>query len=181
MKSIGAVSLRGHRCVSLAMLILFLTALVPSLGAEETVASLKERIVDIQNQGTLGFRNFTLCSNVIGFGQYVPYPDSRVKAGSEIYFYYEPVNVFTNRVSGNYQIWFTQDMIIRGAQGEEILNMPEGLNFNFKAQSPVLDLYAQNSINLGELPPGTYQFIAVVHDKLKKTEARKSFTFEVVP
>ena len=181
MKSIGRISPWGRRCAAIPILVLFLIALTPSLGAEETVASLKERIVDIQNQGTLGFRNFTLCSNIVGFGQYVPYPDNRVKAGSEIYFYYEPVNVFTNRVSGNYQIWFTQDMIIRSAKGEEILNMPEGLNFNFKAQSPVLDLYAQNSINLGELPPGTYQFTAVVHDKLKKSEASKSFLFEVVP
>lgn len=103
-----------------------------------------------------------------------------MKAGSEIYFYYEPVNVYTNRVGGDYQVWFTQDMIIRTGSGQEILNMPDGLNFNFKAQSPVLDLYAQNSINLGELPPGDYTFIAVIHDRLKKTEQKTSFAFEVV-
>ncbi|HUX22131.1 MAG TPA: hypothetical protein VMW69_12895 [Spirochaetia bacterium] len=161
---------------------LTLAVLVPSVWAQsqDTVASLKERIIDIQNQGSLGFKDFTLCSNIIGFGQYVPYPDAKVKAGAEIYFYYEPVNVFTNRVGGNYQVWFTQDMIIRTDTGEEILNMPEGLNFNFKAQSPVLDLYAQNSISLGELPPGKYTFSAVIHDKLKKSEATTSFNFEVV-
>jgi len=58
--------------------------------SQETVLELKERIIDIQNTGELGFRNFTLCQNIITYGQYVPYPNNNVKAGSEIYFYYEP-------------------------------------------------------------------------------------------
>jgi hypothetical protein len=45
----------------------------------------------------------------------------------------------------------------------------------------VFDLYAQNSINLGELPPGEYNFIAVLHDKVKKVDSKRSYTFEVVP
>jgi len=168
---------------TVVVVVVMLYAVTPPVGAQrqETVASLKERIIDLQNQGSLGFRNFSLCSNVIGFGQYVPYPDNKVKAGSEIYFYYEPVNVFTNRVGGDYQFWFTQDMIIETPEGERILDMPDGLNYNFKARSPVLDLYAQNTINLGKLPPGEYKFTAVLHDKLKKADAKQSYTFEVVP
>ena len=52
--------------------------------AEDPILALKEKIIDLQNEGALGFKSFTLCTNVIGYGQYVPYPDNKVKAGSEI-------------------------------------------------------------------------------------------------
>lgn len=151
------------------------------LRAEETVLSLKERIIDIQNQGTLGFRNFTLCKNIITYGQYVPYPDNRVKSGSKIFFYYEPENVYTNRQNGIYHIWYTQSIIVKDADGKELLKSEEILNFNHQSISPVLDLYAKNSLNLGKVPPGTYQYEAILHDKLRGADARTTFVFEVIP
>ena len=149
--------------------------------AQDSILELKEKIIDLQNQGELGFREFTLCSNVIGYGQYVPYPDNKVKAGSEVYFYYEPVNVFTNRRAGMYQIWFTQDMIVLTEDGEELLNAEEALNFNYQTTSPVLDVFSKNTLTLGSLPPGNYQFKAVIHDKLKNSDAAFTYDFEVVP
>ncbi|MBN2143936.1 MAG: hypothetical protein JW774_04855 [Candidatus Aureabacteria bacterium] len=149
--------------------------------SEETVAQLKEKIIDIQNAGELGFRNFTLCTNIIGYGQYVAAPDNKVKAGSEIYFYYEPVNLFTNRLNQSYQIWYTQDMIILSQDGKELYRASDALNFNYQSLAPVMDIYASNTLNLKEVPPGIYQFQAVIHDKLKKRDATYSFVFEVVP
>jgi hypothetical protein len=149
--------------------------------SQETVLELKERIIDIQNTGELGFRNFTLCQNIITYGQYVPYPNNNVKAGSEIYFYYEPKNLFTNRRDTTYQVWYTQDIIVRDSNGRELLNSPNMLNFNLQSVSPVLDLYAQNSLNLGDLPPGTYEFEAVIHDKLKGSSAKTTYVFEIIP
>ena len=149
--------------------------------AQETVLELKERIIDIQNKGKLGFRNFTLCKNIITYGQYVSYPNNQVKAGSKIYFYYEPKNLFTNRRGNTYHIWYTQDLIVRDSNGKELLNSPNLLNFNHQSISPVLDLYAKNSLNLGKLPPGKYEFEAVIHDKLKATSAKTTFIFEIIP
>jgi hypothetical protein len=163
-----------------AAIILSLFAL-PAVGGEDTVSSLKERIIDLQNKGQLGFRNFALCNNIITYGQYVPYPDNKVKAGTKIYFYFEPENVFTNRLKGAYQIWFTQDMIVRTAKGEKLLDSPDALNFNLQSLAPVLDVWANNSLDLGGLPPGKYEFVATMHDKLKKADATKVFPFEVVP
>jgi len=94
--------------------------------AEETVAQLKERIIDIQNQGKLGFRNFTLCSNTIGYGQYVSVPNNKVKAGTTVYFYYEPVNLYTNRRNGGYHIWYTQDIILTTEDGQELYRQGAG-------------------------------------------------------
>jgi hypothetical protein len=163
-----------------AAIMLSLFAL-PAIWGEDTVSSLKERIIDLQNKGQLGFRNFALCSNIITYGQYVPYPNNKVKAGTKIYFYFEPENVFTNRLKGTYQTWFTQDMIVRTAKGEKLLDSPDALNFNMQSLAPVLDVWANNSLDLGGLPPGRYEFVAVMHDKLKNADATKVFPFEVVP
>ena len=152
-----------------------------TLVAEETVVELKERIIDIQNKGKLGFRNFTRCDNIITYGSYVAAPDNKVKAGTELLFYYEPENVFTNRRDKTFQIWYTQDLIVKTADGEELLNSPDLLNFNYQTIAPVLDLYATNSLDLGDLPPGKYEFIAIINDKLKKTSATMSYIFEIVP
>lgn len=154
--------------------------LIP-VTAQDTVSELKEKIIDLQNQGELGFRNFTLCTNILGYGQYVEATSNKVKAGSEIFFYYEPVNLFTNRKDGVYHVWYTQDMIVLTGGGEEIYNGPEILNFNYQTTSPVLDFYATNSLELGDLPPGTYQFKAVLHDKLKNKDTSYAYTFEIVP
>ena len=67
----------------------------------EAVLKLKNEIIDLQNKGTLAFKDFTLCSNVLGFGSYVPFEQPAVPEGGELLLYYEPVNVFTNRVKGS--------------------------------------------------------------------------------
>jgi len=51
-------------------LILFSAA----LGQEDEILKLKEKIINLQNKGELGFRNFIFCSNIIGFASYVPLP-----------------------------------------------------------------------------------------------------------
>ena len=172
------VSLNASRTTAA---VLFLLLALPALWAAETVGSLKERIIELQNKGQLGFRNFTLCSNIITYGQYVPYATNKVKDGTKVFFYFEPENVFTNRLKGSYQIWFTQDMIVRTAAGETLMDSPEALNFNMNSLAPVLDVWANNALSLGNLPPGKYEFVAVIHDKLKKADATRSYPFEVVP
>ena len=155
--------------------------LVPQSFGQNTILELKEKIIDIQNERELEFHNFTLCSNIIGYGQYVPVQGKQVKSNTKIYFYYEPENLFTNRVGGTYQMWFTQDMIVLEQDGTELYNAPEILNFNYHTTSPVLDVFASNSLELGDLAPGKYIFKAVMHDKLKKVDRSYSFTFEVIP
>lgn len=146
----------------------------------ETVTELKERIIDIQNEGELGYHNFVLCSKIIGFGQYVPLAKDQVKVGSELLAYYEPKNLYTNRVKGTYQMWFTQDMILLDSEGEMLYEGLELLNFNYQTRSPVMDVYATNSLNLGDLPPGKYVFKIVMHDQLKDQNATLTHEFEIV-
>ena len=146
----------------------------------ETVTELKERIIDIQNKGELGYHNFSLCSKIIGFGQYVPLPSDQVKVGSELLVYYEPQNLYTNRNKGIYHMWFTQDMILLDSSGETLYEGLELLTFNYQTSSPVMDVYATNSLNLGSLPPGKYVFKTIMHDQLRDQNATLEHEFEIV-
>lgn len=149
-------------------------------GGAETVDQLKERIIDMENAGKLGFRQFTLCTKIDGYGQFEPAAGTKVQAGTKLQFYYEPQNLFTKRADGAYQKWFTQDMIVRDASGKELLRKEAALDFNYKTRTAVLDVYGTNSLSLGELPPGKYEFEAVIHDQLSKQDARYVFKFEIV-
>jgi hypothetical protein len=172
--------------------LLFLVALIALLpvGAQaqtssagsETVDQLKEKIIDKENAGKLGFRYFTLCTKAPdGFGQYDPASGNKVATGSKLQFYYEPVNLSTRRADGTYQKWFTQDMIVRDGAGKELLRKEAALDFNYKTRTPVLDIYGTNSLSLGDLPAGKYEFEAVLHDQLSKQDARYVFKFEIAP
>lgn len=94
--------------------------------------------------------------------------------------YYEPVNVFTNKRDGLYEIWYTQDMALLQANGDVIQKWKNIFNFHYTTKSPELDLFAQNSIDLGgNIPPGKYKFKAVLKDKLKNKSVTKIADFEI--
>ena len=148
--------------------------------AQDSILALKEKIIDIQNQGVLGFRNFTLCTHIIGYGQYVPAPGNTVKTDAKLQFYYEPVNLFTNRIGGSYHIWYTQDIVLLTSAGEEIYSAEGLINFNYQTTSPVLDVFATNSLDVTGLPPGTYHYRAIIHDRLKNVDASHTFQFQII-
>lgn len=162
----------------LAILILGISA----AGAQENkeVLNLKNKIIDIQNKGKLGFKEFKLCDKIIGFGSFVPTKSSTVSKGTKLKVYYEPVNVFTNRVGGLYEIWYTQDMIILSGDEKKVVFEKKGaLDFHYKSKSPVFDLFATNDMDLGELPAGKYVYKAVMKDKLNGQTATGKFSFEI--
>lgn len=160
----------------------FLVGLTASLSLpqENKILELKEKIIEIQNTSELGFRHFSLCSNIIGFGSYVPLAKPVLDKNGELLVYYEPVNVFTSKKEGLYEIWYTQDMALLNTKGEIIQEWPNILNFHYTTKTPVMDLYAQNSLTLGgQVPAGHYKFKAVLKDKLSGKSAVKAVDFEV--
>lgn len=160
-------------------LVIVLTASL-SMSQESKILELKERIIEIQNTSDLGFRHFSFCSNIIGFGSYVPLSEPVLDKDGELLVYYEPVNVFTSKKEGLYEIWYTQDMALLNTGGEVLQEWPDVLNFHYTTRTPVMDLYAQNSVTLGgQVPPGRYQFKAVLKDKLSGKTAVKVVDFEI--
>ena len=160
----------------------FIVVLMASLGSaqESEILTLKEKIIEIQNTSELGFRHFSFCSNIIGFGSYVPLSQPVLDKNGELLVYYEPVNVFTSKKEGLYEIWYTQDMALLNAKGEVLQEWPDILNFHYTTRTPVMDLYAQNTLTLGgQVPPGPYKFRAVLKDKLSGKSSVKVVDFEV--
>jgi hypothetical protein len=151
-----------------------------SMAQESDILKLKEKIIEIQNKGDLGFRNFAFCSTIVGFGSYVPLPSPALDKSGELLVYYEPVNVFTSKKEGLYEIWYTQDMVLLDEKEEVLQEWPNALDFHYTTRTPVMDVWAQNNITLGgQVPAGKYKFKAVLKDKLSGRTAVKIMDFEI--
>ena len=151
-----------------------------SLAQDSEILKLKEKIIEIQNKGDLGFRNFAFCSTIVGFGSYVPLPSPALDKSGELLVYYEPVNVFTSKKEGLYEIWYTQDMMLLNEKEEVLQEWPNALDFHYTTRTPVMDVWAQNNITLGgQVPTGKYKFKAVLKDKLSGRTAVKVMAFEI--
>jgi hypothetical protein len=159
--------------------VVFLAAAGLVFGQAEDILKLKEKIIELQNKGELGFRNFAICSNIMGFGSYVPAAAPTFKSGDQIQFYYEPVNVFTGRRESLYEIWYTQDMIVADAKGNVLMEKVDAMDFHYTSKSPVLDLFVTGSLDLTSVPPGKYQYKAVLKDKLRNKQIVKAVDFTV--
>jgi hypothetical protein len=160
--------------------VVFFLVISLGLAQDDEILKLKEMIIDIQNKGELGFRNFAFCSNILGFGSYVPLQEPVLDKNGKLLFYYEPVNVFTNKKDGLYEIWYTQDIVFLSEKGEVLQEMNDALNFHYTAKMPVLDLFVQADLDLGgQIPAGKYKFKTVLKDKLSGKSATKIMDFEV--
>ena len=165
---------------TMAFLALIVLAASVAFAQENEILKLKEKIIEIQNKGDLGFRNFAFCSTIIGFGSYVPLSSPVLDKSGQLLVYYEPVNVFTSKKEGLYEIWYTQDMVLLDQKGEVLQEWPNALDFHYTTRTPVMDLFAQNSLDLGgQVPAGKYKFKAVLKDKLSGRTSIKIMDFEV--
>jgi hypothetical protein len=159
--------------------VVFLVLCAGIAGSEDEAGRLKQRILEIQNAGELGFKRVTLCSGVAGYGRFDPLESDAVRSGERLFFYYEPVNLTTERRDGMYRVHYSHRLILKTAAGRELYNDKQGMSFDHVTRSPMLDHFVSSSIDLGNLPPGRYECILVLHDFLKKSEARHSARFEI--
>jgi len=163
----------------LILILVFMLISISTFGQENEILKLKEKIIEIQNRGELGFKNFTLCSNIISFASFVPLPEPVIKKDGELLVYFEPLNVFTSKKNGLYEIWYTQDMSVLTAEGKVIYEKEDALSFHYTTKSPVMDLFATNTITLTGLASGKYKYKATLKDKLRNKTAAKIVDFEV--
>jgi hypothetical protein len=154
--------------------------LLGHLTPVDEILNLKVKILELQNKGELGFRNFTFCSSIAGFGSYIPLQEPVIEQKGELLVYYEPINVSASIKNDTYEIWYTQDMILLKENGDVIQEWKDILNFHYITRTPVMDLFAQNSLNLrGQVPPAKYKFKAVLKDQFKKKSVTKIVDFEI--
>ena len=141
--------------------------------------ALKHQIIQIQNEGVLGFNNVTFCSEIRGLGMYTPLASTTIP-GDQFFVYYEPANPYTKIEDGKYLVHLTQDLYLLDQDGNVLFGKENALEFYYETVSPVLDIYISNTITLTDAPQGTYIWKAVLHDRLREesAEIRKQFIVE---
>ncbi|MBI5252132.1 MAG: hypothetical protein HY912_21770 [Desulfomonile tiedjei] len=129
------------------------------------VEALKARIIELQNNGKLGFRKIVLCRSVEGFGAYSPLePGDPV---SKIVFYCEPSNVSTMLSGDRYIIDCTIDAFLMDSSGKVLLSKENAIKLSRVSRSPVMDLLFKFEINLQKLATRSLILKIVMHDKIK--------------
>jgi len=147
---------------------------------DDEVSRLKERIIEIQNYESVGFRKFIPSSQVKSYGSYVPLADNKIRQGDVIFFYFEPKNVFTKTAGGTYENHYTLDMTIQTEKQQVLYKKETILEVHDQSSSPRLDLHGYFKFTLEVIAPGKYLVKATIHDKLKGQSAEITWPFEVV-
>jgi hypothetical protein len=144
-----------------------------------SMRALKERIIEIQNRSPLVIDDFRVCRKIDGYASYVPFENNVVTNAREVYFYYEPVNLYTSVTAEGYALSFAQDMLLLSAAGEVLYNAPRSLTFFHRGNKPALDVYGRNKLDISGLAPGEYVFKIVIYDELSGSSAEKSLSFVI--
>jgi hypothetical protein len=72
-------------------------------------------------------------------------------------------------------------MAVLSATGEVLMEQREALQFNYATRSPVLDVFATNTLTLDpNTPPGIHSFRITLRDRLRDAESVELVTFEVI-
>jgi len=138
---------------------------IPSVEAPDEAQALKQKIIELQNKGKLGFRKIVLCRSVEGFGVYSPLDPGQPV--SKIVFYCEPSNVSTMLSGERYVIDCAVDAFLMDSSGRPLLGKENMLKINRVSRSPVMDLFFKVEINFQKLPARKLIAKIVLHDKIK--------------
>lgn len=149
----------------------------PVEGAKtDEIQALKNRIVELQNGGKLGFRKVVACSSVEGFGVYSPVAPAQ--SLSKVVFYYEPSNVSTLVTGDRYIVDCSVDLSILDQSGKKLGGGENVARINRVSRSPILDLYFKIEIDLKKTSPGGVTVVTVLRDKIKNQSATTAAKIE---
>jgi len=155
-------------------------ALAKNDDTYEKILELKNEIIQLQNSGELGVRNFTLCSKIYTLGSYVPLPEPKIEKNGKLLLYYEPANLYTKVSEGRYEFWFTQDAVLTDINDKELWSEKEFLDMHYITSTPILDVYVHNTLTLTDVPPGKYIYTITLNDLFRNKSITKSIEFEIV-
>lgn len=157
---------------------LLLPAAMQAGQTDPRILDLKNQIVDLKNANPLGISNLYLCSKISSFSQFVPLEGKVIPADGKLLLYYEPENVYTKRLDNRYEFSISQDAII--LQGDqEIFRKDKMLQYTLNTRQPTMDLFVQNTLTVGSLPPGDYILMIVLHDEYKNQDVTERIPFTI--
>ncbi len=150
----------------------------PTKEASE-VQKLKERIIELQNKGKLGFRKIVLCNTIEGFGVYSPFEPGQ--SLNRILLYFEPSNVSTLLSEGRFIVDLAVDVFILDSNGKVIGGKENMLKINKISRSPILDLYYKMEMNVKKSAKREVLMKTVLHDRIKNQSTSMTYKINVEP
>ncbi|MEW6530545.1 MAG: hypothetical protein AB1473_06900 [Thermodesulfobacteriota bacterium] len=150
----------------------------PSAAAKpDEVEQLKQKILDMQNKGKLGFRKVVPCSSVEGYGVYAP-----LKPGepvTRVIFYFEPQNVSTLISGDRYVIDLAVDLFIMDATGKVLGGKENMLKLSRVSHSPVLDVFYKMDLKVKEPLKQDLMVKTVLRDNIKNETVSATYRLNV--
>lgn len=146
-----------------------------------SVQDLKAAILEKENAGELGFRVFEICFDATAYGVYTPSRDRKFVKGSTANLYFEIDNLSSEHVGNQFRRSYTEACTLRNEKGEVVLENDAVVEYDATTGGPVLDLFGVNPIGTAALEPGTYEFTATIHDRIRNRKISKSLKFDVWP
>ncbi len=144
----------------------------------ETFNEISNAMMLLHNQKKFQLVKYELCTEILGYGEYVKREDNKLKPSEPLLFYLEVDGYGVQKTGDNYGFWISEDVKIIDAEGKIVLERTDFLNYKKVFPVPVIPLYLQNKI--GNLPPGKYKYEFTIKDQLKKTFLSAWFEFEVM-
>lgn len=155
----------------------------PDADAETPRAKSKEREPQPQPPTVrLAMSPAVACRSIDGYENFEVLPDAALTADEKLLVYYRPLHYRIGKLGDQRHIHLTQDGQIR-RRGEKavLLRKEKLLDYEFKAEVLVGEVYLKNTVSLKGLKPGEYEYDITLHDELAKTEvAKQSLVFRVV-
>jgi len=126
----------------------------------------------------LAINHLKVCAEAPYFGACVDHPEAW-KRNETLHLYLEPSGLRRQTGPWGYRLKFSEDLILRDADGAELWRRDGMLRVVRETQQPMLDIYAVNRIDLSGMPAGKYQVQVIVHDEISGQQADARLAFAV--
>jgi hypothetical protein len=132
----------------------------------ESVKLIEEALEEARLKAPLVIENFyPIRREAPYFGSFEPRANNIYESNEVLYFYLEPKNIVFVQRGEIYTGGFFLDLSFKNDKGEVLLEQKKFLDAEFSSRNPVHDLYANITLNLTGVPPGTYKAEFTVRDQ----------------
>jgi len=138
----------------------------------ESVRLLEEALQEVRLKAPLVIENFyPIRREAPYFGSFEPRGNNIYETNEVLYFYLEPKNIVFVKKGETYIGGFFLDLRFKNDKGEVLLEQKKFLDAEFDSRNPVHDLYANITLNLTGVAPGTYKAEFTVRDQNSEKSA----------
>jgi hypothetical protein len=129
----------------------------------------------------LSMSRAVVCESIDGFESYKPRGDAALANDEKLLIYFRPFNYQIDPVDQGYEARFSEDAQIckRGVK-TPISHKDNIVVFTARSPEPPRFVYLKTAVSLKNLPPGRYNLVLILHDKLAGTTASQIVPFEVI-